>query len=135
MHRPDRCFPIAREPADLSFDDFYARYYLREQPVIIENLAGDWPACARWTEDYLQHALSAEPRAKASALWYWLETGALQDDYRVPDIVDQLYARDATLPRTENLRIWIHLQTCCSRAGPPPFVTARHPANRIFSES
>lgn len=101
-------FEVAREQADLSFATFLERYYKTEQPVIIEGTSGRWPAKHRWTADYLQRALADDPRAKASALWYWLDTGAMSDDYAVPEIINALYGADLALPRTENLRIWVH---------------------------
>lgn len=101
-------FPIARESADISFQRFYEQYYKTEQPVVIENVGSDWPARNKWTSDYLQHALSREPSAKATALWYWLDRGAMEYDYATPEIIENLYRSDECFPRAQNLRIWVH---------------------------
>lgn len=101
-------FEIARERADISFERFRERYYDAERPVVIEGVGADWPGRRTWTADYLQRALSKEPTASASTLWYWLDHGALAGDYAVPDIIDRLYRSGRSFPRSQNLRIWVH---------------------------
>lgn len=101
-------FPIARESADIPFDRFYRQYYEAERPVIIEGVSTDWPARHKWTADYLHRALSDEPTATASTLWYWLDRGALEDDYDTPAFIEKIYQLGDVFPRSQNLRIWLH---------------------------
>lgn len=103
-----RYFSIARESADISFKAFYEKYYQTEQPVIIEGISAAWPARSKWTSDYLRDALSYEPSARASTLWYWLDKGALESDYATPQFIEKLYELDKGFPRSQNLRIWNH---------------------------
>lgn len=105
---PDGYFPIAREGADLSFRDFHERYFVPEQPVIIEGVGAGWPARNRWTSDYLVRALSREPSAIAGDLWYWVDNGAMPDDFAPPELVQQLTNGDDCFPRNKNVRIWVH---------------------------
>ncbi len=104
----NQSFEIAREPADISFEDFCRRYYDTEQPVIIENVGVNWPARKRWHESYLRQKLSQETSAKAASLWYWMERNTLKEDYQTPAIIDQLIDSNNVFPRTEIMRIWLH---------------------------
>jgi len=101
-------FEIAREPASISFETFTRKYYQTETPVIIENIAKDWPAISHWNEDYIREKLSNVSTAKAASLWYWMEKGCLDEDYETPEIVEQLLSSDDVFPRTELMRIWAH---------------------------
>ncbi len=101
-------FEIAREPADLSYDDFCAKYFDAEQPVIIENVSSEWAAPSRWTEQYIREKLSQEPSAKAASLWYWMERDTLGQDYKTPNIINTLIDSPAIFPRAQLMRIWIH---------------------------
>ncbi len=101
-------FEIARENADISFDNFCKRYYDTEQPVIIENVGYDWPARKRWNEAYIREKLAKEPTAKAASLWYWMERETLNDDYQSPEIINKLLDSTEVFPRTEIMRIWLH---------------------------
>lgn len=101
-------FEIAREPSNLSFEDFCKRYYDTEQPVIIEKVGTNWPAKKLWTESYIRENLAKEPTAKTASLWYWMERGTLDSDYTTPDIIDKLLDSSDVFPRTEIMRIWLH---------------------------
>lgn len=101
-------FVINTEPATLSFDDFYQRYFLPEKPVLIKNIGNDWPAKQVWTDAYVREQLSKEPSAKAASLWYWMEEGTLQEDYQTPELVNKIIAMDEIFPRNELMRIWSH---------------------------
>ncbi|SEU24980.1 Cupin-like domain-containing protein [Myxococcus fulvus] len=41
--------------------DFFERYYARNQPVVIEGLLDDWPARTRWTPEWLAEHFGDEP--------------------------------------------------------------------------
>ena len=101
-------FDIAREPADITFEDFNKNYFEREQPVIIENVTADWTAPNIWTEDYIRAELTKEKTAKAASLWYWMERGTLEHDYKTPQIIENLLDSPNIFKRTELMRIWIH---------------------------
>ena len=103
-------FEIAREKADLSFDDFVSRYYNTEQPVVIEGIGENWPARQRWTETYIRQALAKETKAEAASLWYWMERETLQGDYQTPELVARLLDAPNTFARSKSMRIWIHDQ-------------------------
>jgi len=105
-----RYFEIPQEPASLSFDDFYAQYFLPEKPVLIKQVGNDWPAKQKWTDNYVREQLSKEPSAKAASLWYWLEEGTLEQDYETPELVSQIIALQEIFPRNELMRIWSHKQ-------------------------
>jgi len=105
---PNGYFPIPRESADLSFPQFRDRYFEPEQPVVIEGVASHWAARTRWNADYLVRALSKEPTAIAGDLWYWVDNGALPDDFAPPEIVQRLTDGDECFPRNKNVRIWVH---------------------------
>lgn len=101
-------FEIARESADIPFDDFWYRYFVPERPVIIEKVGQDWPARALWREDYLHDKLSREPSAKTAVLWYRMARGALSEDYETPAIVEALLDSPHLLARDDVMRIWMH---------------------------
>lgn len=101
-------FEIAREPASISLDTFIEKFYQTETPVIIENIGKNWPAISLWTEDYIREKLAKDTKAKAASLWYWMEKGTLEEDYKTPEIIDQLLASTDVFPRTEMMRIWAH---------------------------
>jgi len=103
-------FEIARETADLSPSEFIRRYYEPEQPVIIENIGGNWPAKTRWTEPYVREQLAKEPDSATASLWYWMERDTLAGDYQTPQLVTDLLDAPNTFPRTKSMRIWIHNQ-------------------------
>ncbi len=103
-----KSFEIARESAQISFDDFCKRYYDCEQPVIIEKVGAGWPARKRWNEAYIREKLARESSAKAASLWYWMERETLNEDYHSPAIINQLLDSDKVFPRTEIMRIWLH---------------------------
>jgi ribosomal protein L16 Arg81 hydroxylase len=44
--------PIERR-AKVSFDDFVRQHYFASRPLILTDLANDWPAMQRWTPAYL----------------------------------------------------------------------------------
>lgn len=101
-------FPISRVSRDIAYEDFYENYYLKEQPVIIEGIGNDWPAIKKWNSEYLLDALSSEPSAKYSRLWYWLDRGGLQQDYVTPDIVERLSESPRIFPRNDrHMRLWV----------------------------
>ncbi len=102
------CFEIARESSTLSYEDFYKKYFDAEQPVIIEDVSSKWPAPTLWTETYIREKLSNEPTAKAASLWYWMERGTLEHDYKTPDIINKLIDSPKVFPRSQAMRIWIH---------------------------
>lgn len=101
-------FPIAREGPALSFERFCELYYLPERPVVIEGVAAGWPARGLWTAAHLRRALAAEPSATAGALWYWMNRGALADDYATPPFIEALFNSGKGFPRSQELRIWVH---------------------------
>lgn len=101
-------FEIAREKPDLSIDEFVSRYYVPEQPVIIENAGADWPAKTLWTESYIRGKLAKEPGSSAASLWYWMERDTLDSDYQVPEVVAHLLDFAGTFPRSKSMRTWIH---------------------------
>ena len=107
--QPEGFFSISRVSPEITFEDFFEQYYLQEQPVIIEGLGKDYPAVRRWNSDYLVNALSREGTARATALWYWLDLGTLQDDYQTPGIISGLYNSGRVFHRTlQGMRIWVH---------------------------
>jgi hypothetical protein len=56
--------PIERTDGQtLSYDDFLARYAFRNRPVVITNVAGDWPAMRNWTPDYFKKRFGSKPVA------------------------------------------------------------------------
>jgi hypothetical protein len=101
-------FEICREPSSLSFESFWNKYVVMEQPFIIENAASDWKAKSCWTENYLQKRLSEEPLAKEAFLWYWMQKNALIDDYNIPEIVEKTIDHNEVFPRSQVMRIWVH---------------------------
>lgn len=40
--------------ADLSAKDFHQHFYALNRPVIITDIVGDWPACTKWSLDFLR---------------------------------------------------------------------------------
>lgn len=101
-------FEIAREKSTLAVDEFVRRYYVPEQPVVIENVGGNWPAKNLWTEHYIREKLANEPGSSAASLWYWMDRGTLSGDYQTPEVVDHLLDFANTFPRSKSMRIWIH---------------------------
>jgi hypothetical protein len=53
--------PRVERRKHLSPEEFFARYYLRNRPVIVEGLMEDWPALARWTPEWLAERFGDEP--------------------------------------------------------------------------
>jgi hypothetical protein len=45
----------------LSETEFLERYYAANRPVIIEDLARDWPACSKWSLSFLKERFGSEP--------------------------------------------------------------------------
>jgi len=103
-------FKIAKESPDISFEAFWDKYILTEQPLIIENIASDWKARRCWTEDYLQKKLSEEPSAKEATLWYWMALDTLSEYYDTPTIVEKTMKSTDIFPRKLAMRIWVHQQ-------------------------
>jgi len=101
-------FEICREPADISYSEFVEKYFNTEQPVIIEGIGSQWPAKSRWNAEHLHNKLSKEPSASAAKHWYWMNRGALDDDYTTPSIVDQCIDSDDVFKRTQSIRVWQH---------------------------
>ncbi len=101
-------FEIAREPSSISFNEFSEKYYLTETPVIIESIGKNWPAIKNWNEQYIREKLTQDSTAKAASLWYWMEKGTLEQDYKTPEIINQLLSSDDVFPRNELMRIWAH---------------------------
>lgn len=61
---PAPWLPIERvDGAQLSYDDFLARYMHANKPVVISNVAGDWPAMRQWTPDYFKQRFGSQPVA------------------------------------------------------------------------
>ena len=48
-----KTIPIPRVKS-ISKGDFIENYYKKQRPVLIENLAKDWPAYKKWNLDYIQ---------------------------------------------------------------------------------
>lgn len=46
--------------AGLSSDEFLDRYYAANRPVILTGEMSGWPALAKWTPDYLKHAVGSK---------------------------------------------------------------------------
>jgi hypothetical protein len=46
--------------AGLSSDEFLDRYYTANRPVILTGEMSGWPALAKWTPDYLKHAVGSK---------------------------------------------------------------------------
>jgi hypothetical protein len=46
--------------AGLSSDEFLDRYYAANRPVILTGEMSGWPALAKWTPEYLKHAVGAK---------------------------------------------------------------------------
>ncbi|WKS95342.1 cupin-like domain-containing protein [Riemerella columbina] len=42
---------------DISKEDFYEKYLKKRQPVVIKNMARQWPAYQKWTLDYMKEAV------------------------------------------------------------------------------
>ena len=101
-------FEIAREPPDITFDDFWCRYFVPERPVIIEDVGKHWLARARWNEDYLHEKLSREPSATTAVLWYRMGRDVLAEDYDTPEFVRVLLDSPHILARDDVMRIWVH---------------------------
>ena len=101
-------FEIAREPANLSFEDFKLKYYDIEKPVIIEGVGSDWAAKQIWTEKYVREELSKEKTASTASLWYWMEKGTLKGDYQTPSIIDKFLESNDVFHRNQLMRIWIN---------------------------
>jgi hypothetical protein len=52
--------PAASEIArrtDLSGEDFVNQHYALSRPVVLENAVGDWPACQKWSPEYLREKI------------------------------------------------------------------------------
>jgi len=47
--------------AGLGSDEFLDRYYAANRPVILTGEMSGWPALAKWTPDYLKHAVGSKP--------------------------------------------------------------------------
>lgn len=101
-------FTIARESSDISFELFCQKYYDTEQPVIIENIAYNWPARKQWDKNTLYEKLLKEPSADTASLWYRMARNALNDDYETPEIVDKCLDSPDIFMRPKNMRIWVH---------------------------
>ncbi len=52
---------IIERRSGLSTEEFLARYYAANRPVILTGEMADWPALARWTPEYLKTAIGARP--------------------------------------------------------------------------
>ena len=46
--------------AGLSSDEFLDRYYAANRPVILTGEMSGWPALAKWTPEYLKHAVGSK---------------------------------------------------------------------------
>ncbi|MFE8595547.1 cupin-like domain-containing protein [Archangium violaceum] len=46
---------------NLSPDEFFERYYFRNEPVIVEGLMADWPALSKWSPEWLAERFGGEP--------------------------------------------------------------------------
>ena len=103
-------FEIAREPASLSYDDFFEKYYTTETPVVIDSIGKHWPALGTWSEAYIREKLAQDSTAKAASLWYWMEKGTLDQDYETPEIINSFLDSDEVFPRNELMRIWANPQ-------------------------
>lgn len=53
LHRQSGTAPQVERRHRLTPEEFFARYYFRNRPVIVEGLLDDWPALARWTPEWL----------------------------------------------------------------------------------
>jgi hypothetical protein len=47
--------------AGLGADEFLERYYAANRPVILTGEMSGWPALAKWTPEYLKHAVGSKP--------------------------------------------------------------------------
>jgi hypothetical protein len=103
-------FDIARESADITYDDFVKKYYDVEQPVLIEGIGQDWPATKCWSEPYLRSKLANKKDASVASLWYWMNRDTLGEDFDTPDLINQTLDRPDLLPRNQHIRIWVHKQ-------------------------
>jgi hypothetical protein len=61
---PAPWLPIERvDGTHLSYEDFLARYMHANRPVVISNVAGDWPAMRNWTPEYFKKRFGSQPVA------------------------------------------------------------------------
>ena len=61
---PAPWLPIERvDGTQLSYNDFLARYMHASKPVVITNVASDWPAMRQWTPEYFKQRFGSQPVA------------------------------------------------------------------------
>ncbi|MGJ7494800.1 cupin-like domain-containing protein [Variovorax sp. RT4R15] len=61
---PAAWLPIERiDGTHLSYDDFLARFMHANRPVVISNVAGDWPAMRNWTPEHFKQRFGSQPVA------------------------------------------------------------------------
>ncbi|MEJ8845368.1 cupin-like domain-containing protein [Variovorax rhizosphaerae] len=61
---PAKWLPIERvDGAQLSYDDFLARYMHTNRPVVLTNVASDWPAMRNWTPEHFKKRFGSQPVA------------------------------------------------------------------------
>jgi hypothetical protein len=85
--------PRVRKP---SRSEFLDRYYARNEPVLIEGVANDWPALTRWTPAYFKQRLGqriVEVQAhRHRDADYEINKDKLRADMRFGDYVDLVEA-------------------------------------------
>jgi len=101
-------FEISRESAEITYEDFTDKYFNTERPVIIEGVGANWPAKSIWNAEYLHNKLSKESSASDATLWYWMNRGALEEDYSPPVIINKCLDSKTVFKRTQSIRIWMH---------------------------
>ncbi|QSQ16076.1 cupin-like domain-containing protein [Myxococcus landrumensis] len=60
QHHPGPSPLAVERQRGLSPDAFFERYFVRNQPVIVEGLLEDWPALKRWTPEWLAERFGDE---------------------------------------------------------------------------
>lgn len=90
--------PIDRvAAADLSYDDFLARYAHAGRPVVITGVAADWPAMRKWTPEHFRERFGP----KSVAIGY---------DRNLPfdEFIDQVLASSPEHPGPYMYRSFLH---------------------------
>ena len=95
---------------DLSLSNFLNEYFLREIPLIISDVGGDWPIHKRRTPStvlkQLQESASATPIFNYS--WYNASKEFLSEDYKTPNFIEHCLSPGYSHVRDQFMRFWVH---------------------------
>ena len=101
-------FEIHRVGREISYEEFYAQYFIPEVPVVIEQLGKDWPACKKWSRSYLQERLANEPSVCDVILFLQLGWDVMSEDFTIPDIINSLDLSPDVLDHDHNAIMWVN---------------------------